>query len=49
MKNRCLTAPVIGSLMLKGWKLVFMGEDGSAVASLEKDEGSEAPARDEPE
>lgn len=43
MALRCPTAKLLGPAVLKGWRLAFRGRDGSAVATIEPDEGGEVP------
>ena len=43
MQRRCKTAKLIGISKLDGYRLVFRGDNGSAVASVEKQKGSSVP------
>jgi len=43
MAKRCPTAKLLGPAVLKGWKLIFRGTDGGAVATIEPKEGGEVP------
>lgn len=43
MAVRCPTAKVKGVGKIKGWKLVFRGNDGNAVATIEPSEDEEVP------
>ncbi len=44
MADRCPTAKLIGPVVLRGWKLLFRGQDGYAVATIEPEQGGEVPA-----
>jgi len=44
MATRCPTAKYIGPALLKGWKLLFRGTEGNAVATIEPDKDGEVPA-----
>lgn len=43
MERRCPRASVAGKAELEGYRLVFRGSDGSAVATIEKEEGAKVP------
>lgn len=43
MKHRCPTAEVVGTAVLRNWKLWFRGENGRAVATVEREPGCEVP------
>ena len=43
MGRRCPTAEVVGTAMLKDWRLRFRGGDHSAVATIERDKGFQVP------
>lgn len=43
MKRRCPTAEVVGSTMLSSWQLMFRGGNHSAVATIERRQGSKVP------
>jgi len=43
MKHRCPTAEVVGTAVLKNWKLRFRGGNGGAVATVERERGCEVP------
>ena len=43
MGKRCPTAKVIGTTVLKGYKLLFRGVDGSSVATVERSVGDSVP------
>ncbi len=44
MAVRCPTARVLGSVKLRGWKLLFRGDNGGAYATIEKEKGCSVPA-----
>lgn len=44
MAKRCPTAKLLGPAVLKGWRLLFRGTDGNAVATIEAGQDSEVPA-----
>lgn len=43
MKHRCPTAEVVGTAVLRNWKLWFRGGNGGAVATVERERGCEVP------
>jgi hypothetical protein len=43
MAFRCPTAKTVGTAVVKDFRLLFRGNDGSAVATIEPEEGSEVP------
>lgn len=43
MAYRCPTARVLGPAELKGYRLLFRGKSGGAVATIEKQEGQSVP------
>ncbi len=43
MKHRCPTAEVMGTSILRNWRLWFRGENGHAVATVEREQGCEVP------
>ena len=43
MKHRCPTAEVVGTAVLRNWKLWFRGGNGGAVATVEREQGCEVP------
>jgi gamma-glutamylcyclotransferase (GGCT)/AIG2-like uncharacterized protein YtfP len=43
MANRCPTAKVAGSSVLKDWRLLFRGEHAGAVATIEPFKGGSVP------
>lgn len=43
MKQRCPTAEVVGTSVLRNWKLWFRGANGGAVATVEREIGCEVP------
>jgi gamma-glutamylcyclotransferase (GGCT)/AIG2-like uncharacterized protein YtfP len=43
MAYRCPTAKVLGSAKLTGYRLLFRGGNGSAVATIEKQKGESVP------
>ena len=43
MAHRCRTAKVIGTSVLDGYRLLFRGEHGGAVATVEPSEGNSVP------
>ena len=43
MERRCRTAMLFGISKLDGYRLVFRGDNASAVASVEKQKGSSVP------
>ena len=43
MANRCPTAKLVGASELKGFKLLFRGGHGSAVATIEPSKDSKVP------
>jgi gamma-glutamylcyclotransferase (GGCT)/AIG2-like uncharacterized protein YtfP len=44
MAGRCPTAKVLGSAKLMGYRLLFRGNGGGAVATVEKEKGGGVPA-----
>lgn len=43
MRYRCPTAEMIGSTVLRDWRLMFRGSNFSAVATIERKQGSKVP------
>lgn len=43
MKRRCPAAEVVGTAVLRDWRLWFRGGNGSAVATVEREKGQEVP------
>ena len=43
MANRCPTAKVVGTSELNGYKLIFRGDHGGAVATVEPSKGNSVP------
>jgi len=43
MAHRCKTAKVLGNAKLNGYKLLFRGNDGGAVGTIEKEKGASVP------
>ena len=43
MARRCPTAEVIGKSVLKGYRLLFRGDKGHAVATVEPQDGGKVP------
>lgn len=43
MAKRCPTARIVGSGLLRGWRLMFRGRQDSAVATVERAGGSTVP------
>ena len=43
MSIRCPTAKVVGPAVLRGWRLMFRGSDGNAVATIERYSGHTVP------
>ena len=43
MEHRCPTAEVAGQTILKNWRLMFRGTNGSAVATIERSPGYHVP------
>ena len=43
MAHRCRTAKVVGASAMNGWRLLFRGEHGSAVATVERCKGGSVP------
>lgn len=44
MARRCPTAKALGGAKLTGYRLLFRGDDGGAVATIEKEKGGGVPA-----
>ena len=43
MEYRCPTAKVAGKSLLRNWRLMFRGSNGTAVATIERSTGSNVP------
>lgn len=43
MANRCPTAKVLGASTMNGWRLLFRGGHGSAVATVERHKSGRVP------
>lgn len=43
MSRRCPTAQIVGTTILRNWKLMFRGGNHSAVATIERETGSKVP------
>jgi gamma-glutamylcyclotransferase (GGCT)/AIG2-like uncharacterized protein YtfP len=43
MRFRCLWAKPVGKTLLEGYRLIFCGRDGSAVANIEPEQGASVP------
>lgn len=43
MKHRCPTAEVVGTAVLRNWRLMFRGGSHSAVATIERSQSSQVP------
>ena len=43
MANRCPTAKIVGTSMLKDWRLLFRGQHAGAVATVEPFKGGNVP------
>ena len=43
MRHRCPTAEVVGAAVLRNWQLWFRGGNHSAVATIERNKGSNVP------
>ena len=43
MAHRCPTAEVVGTAVLRNWKLWFRGGNGGAVATVKRERGREVP------
>ncbi|MDE7415067.1 MAG: gamma-glutamylcyclotransferase [Lachnospiraceae bacterium] len=43
MRHRCPTAEVVGRSLLKNWRLMFRGNNGAAVATIERSTGDNVP------
>ena len=43
MQRRCPDAEVIGKSVLEGYRLLFRGDEGNAVATVEPQDGGEVP------
>lgn len=43
MGLRCPAAEIVGTAMLRGWRLMFRGGDGTAVATIERCQGYKVP------
>jgi len=43
MAHRCPTAEVVGTAVLRNWRLRFRGRNGGAVATVERERGREVP------
>lgn len=43
MKHRCPTAKIVGTSVLRGWRLWFRGGGYNAVATVDREEGFQVP------